>query len=110
MRKAYTAGFYATGIAGFDSDRIPAFPTADITIYGIKAIHPPSKERHLSEESRETIRDFAKESSSVWSYVETGRVDSVISYDKIRAEIERFLERTVSGLPDRTGPRRVLCV
>ena len=38
MRKAYTAGFYAMGGAGFDPDRILALSTADITIYGIKAI------------------------------------------------------------------------
>jgi acetyl-CoA carboxylase carboxyltransferase component len=98
------------GVAGFDPGRIPAFPTADITIYGMKAIHPPSKERHLSEEREETIRDFANESSSVWRFGETGRVDAVISGDKIRAEIERFLERVASGLPDRTGPRRMLCL
>jgi methylmalonyl-CoA decarboxylase subunit alpha len=110
MRKAYTAGFYAMGGAGFDPDRLLALPGADITIYGMKAINLLSEDQHLPEESRVTLREFAHDTTGVGHYLESGYLDGIISSDEIRANVAEFLVRAYENTPPPDRPRRVLCL
>ena len=110
MRKAYTAGFYAMGGAGFDPDRLLALPKADITIYGMKAINLLSEEQHLPEVSRETLREFAHDITGVGHYLESGYLDGIITLDEIRANVGEFLVRSYNDTPPPDRPRRVLCL
>jgi methylmalonyl-CoA decarboxylase subunit alpha len=110
MRKAYTAGFYAMGGAGFDPDRLLALPGADITIYGMKAINLLSEDQQLPEESRVTLREFAHDTTTVGQYLESGYLDGIISSDKIRSNVAEFLERAYRDTTPPDRPRRVLCM
>jgi acetyl-CoA carboxylase carboxyltransferase component len=110
MRKAYTAGFYAMGGAGFDPDRLLALPHADITIYGMKAINLLSENQHLPEESRETLREFAHDTTGVGHYLESGYLDGIISLAEIRGNVGEFLERAYRDTTPPDRPRRVLCL
>jgi acetyl-CoA carboxylase carboxyltransferase component len=110
MRKAYTAGFYAMGGAGFDPDRILALSTADITIYGTKAIDLLAENQNLPAESRETLKEFAHESTGIGHYLEAGYLDAIISQEEIRESVEQFLRKAYAEMPDRDRPQRVLCV
>jgi len=110
VRKAYTAGLYAMGGAGFDPERFVAFPDASITIYGPKAIRLLARESQYSDEARLTMTDQIKENCNVLRYVECGLLDAVIGEEDLRNEIERFLKHFYEKPPDRTTPRRVLCI
>ncbi|MFA4823772.1 MAG: carboxyl transferase domain-containing protein [Methanoregula sp.] len=110
VRKAYTAGLYAMGGAGFDPERFVAFPDASITIYGPKAIQLLAKESRYSEEAQLTMADQIKENCNVLRYVESGVLDAVIGEDDLRAEVDQFLEHFYKKPLDRTTPRRVLCL
>lgn len=110
MRKAYTAGFYAMGGAGFDPDRILALSTADITIYGMKAIDLLAEDQHLPAEARETLKEFAHDSTGIGHYLEAGYLDAIITQDEIRSNVGQFLVRAYAKLPPRDRPRRVLCL
>jgi methylmalonyl-CoA decarboxylase subunit alpha len=110
MRKAYTAGFYAMGGAGFDPDRILALSTADITIYGIKAIDLLAENQNLPAESRETLKEFAHESTGIGHYLDAGYLDAIISQDEIRTSVEQFLKKAYAEMPPRDRPQRVLCL
>jgi methylmalonyl-CoA decarboxylase subunit alpha len=110
MRKAYTAGFYAMGGAGFDPDRILALSTADITIYGIKAIDLLAENQNLPAESRETLKEFAHDSTGIGNYLEAGYLDAIITQDEIRVNVEEFLKKAYAEMPYKDRPLRVLCV
>jgi acetyl-CoA carboxylase carboxyltransferase component len=110
MRKAYTAGYYAMGGAGFDPDRTLALPTADITIYGRKAIDLLAENQQLPAESRDTLKEFARDRTGIGQYLEAGYLDAIISNDEIRGNIEQFLIRAYDKPCDRDRPRRVLCL
>jgi acetyl-CoA carboxylase carboxyltransferase component len=110
VRKAYTAGLYAMGGAGFDPERFVAFPDASLTIYGSKAIQLLAKESQFSDEARLAMADQIKENCNVQRYVESGLLDAVIEEDLLRSEVEEFLKHFYEKLPDRTTPRRVLCI
>jgi acetyl-CoA carboxylase carboxyltransferase component len=110
VRKAYTAGFYAMGGAGFGPDRLLALPTADITIYGMKAIDRLADEQHLPDASRETLKEFAHESTGIAHYLETGYLDGIISLGEIRNHVAQFLQSAYAAPPRRDRPGRVLCL
>jgi acetyl-CoA carboxylase carboxyltransferase component len=110
MRKAYTAGFYAMGGAGFDPDRILALSTADITIYGIKAIDLLAENQDLPAASRETLKEFAHDSTGIGHYLDAGYLDAIISLEEIRGSVKQFLEKAYAEMPPRDRPRRVLCL
>jgi len=110
LRKAYTAGYYAMGGAGFDPDRILALPTADITIYGSRAIDLLAENQNLPAESRDSLKEFARDSAGIGQYLEAGYIDAIISQDEIRASVEQFLAQAYDKPCDRDRPRRVLCV
>jgi len=110
VRKAYTAGFYAMGGAGFDPDRILALPAADITIYGIRAIDLLAENQNLSPDSLETLKEFARETADLQHYLESGYIDGIIPTEKIRDNVGEFLLRAYQKMPPRDRPKRVLCV
>jgi acetyl-CoA carboxylase carboxyltransferase component len=110
VRKAYTAGFYAMGGAGFSPDRILALPTADITIYGIRAIDLLAEKQNLTSDSRETLKAFARETTGVQHYLESGYIDGIITTGEIRGSIEEFLVRAYQNLTGRDRPEKVLCL
>lgn len=110
VRKAYTAGFYAMGGAGFDPDRILALPAADITIYGIRAIDLLAEKQNLSPDSLETLKEFARETAGLQQYQESGYIDGIITTEKIRDNVEEFLIRAYQKLKGRDRPEKVLCI
>lgn len=110
VRKAYTAGLYAMGGPGFEPERFMAFPQANITIYGPKAIRLLAKESHMSEEEQVQVADQVKENCSVWRYQDAGDLDAVITPEELRGEIVRFLKNAGTQPLDRKEPRRVLCL
>ncbi len=110
VRKAYTAGLYAMGGAGFDPERFVAFPGASITIYGPKAIQLLAKENGASVAELFAITNRIKENCNVQKYAESGLLDAVIGEDDLRAEVEQFLKRFYEKPLERNSPRRVLCI
>ena len=110
MRKAYTAGYYAMGGAGFGPDRILAMPGAAITIYGIKAVDLLAEDQHLSPEQRTTLHEFAELTTTPSHYLSEGHIDGIITPEDLRLQVRQFLERSYEHEPDRATPRRVLCI
>ncbi|MFA6333623.1 MAG: carboxyl transferase domain-containing protein [Methanoregula sp.] len=110
MRKAYTAGFYAMGGAGFDPDRILALPTADITIYGEKALDMLADDQQVSAEIRENVKTYSHDTVRIGNYRESGYLDAIITQDEIRVNVEAFLRRAYGKPASSDRPRRILCI
>lgn len=110
MRKAYTAGYYAMGGAGFDPDRILALQTADITIYGMKAIDLLAEEQQIDTLKRQELREFAQTHTSIEHYLKSGYIDGIITPDEIRENVREFLVRAYRDDPVPDRPRRILAL
>jgi len=110
VRKAYTAGYYAMGGAGFDPDRILALQTADITIYGMKAIDHLAEQQQIDTRKRQELREFAQANTSLEHYLKSGYLDAIIKQEHVRENIREFLERAYQKMPPRDRPKRVLCM
>lgn len=110
MRKAYTAGYYALGGAGFDPDRILALQTADITIYGMKAIDLLAEKQQIDASKRQELREFAQVHTSIEHYLKSGYIDGIITPDEIRENIRKFLVQAYEKDPVHDRPKRILCL
>ncbi|MDD1728592.1 MAG: hypothetical protein LUQ50_05935 [Methanospirillum sp.] len=110
VRKAYTAGLYAMGGTGFEPDRLLAFPDAELTIYGVKAISRLARESGLSVQETKAVKETVKATANPAQYVESGFIDGIVKPEELRDEINAFLSHTCSTPLERIVPRRVLCI
>lgn len=110
VRKAYTAGYYAMGGAGFDPEQILSLPVADITIYGMKAIDRLADDQHITAENRDSLKTYAHENNTIRHYLESGYLDGIISEAEIRSSVVQFLKNAYAQPCSRDRPRRVLCL
>jgi len=108
VRKAYTAGLYATGGPGFDADRFIALPGAHITIYG--TVRMFAVKSGLSREEQERVEDRANEICDINGYLREGYLDAVIQGRNLREAIGDFLGKYYSRPVERAGPKRILCL
>ena len=91
VRKAYSAGFYAMGGAGFSPAKLLALPTASITIYGRKALELLAADGQLTEEGRYGLEQMLKDVENPWRLESRGLIDRVIDWQAIRPELAAFL-------------------
>lgn len=110
VRKAYTAGYYAMGGAGFDPDRIIALPESDIAIYGRKGLDLLARDQDLTPGERASVLASARHASCARRHYENGHLDGIVDGDNIRPEVKEFLSRAYRAPVKRTGPIRVLCL
>jgi len=106
VRKAYTAGLYAMGGAGFSPERLLALPTASISIYGRKALELLRSDGGLTPEGARAVDEMLQGVESPKRLEDKGMIDRVIDWDEIRGEVASFLRgAAANGCRTRTEPK-----
>jgi acetyl-CoA carboxylase carboxyltransferase component len=92
VRKAYTAGLYAMGGAGFAPARLLALPTASIAIYGRKALELLAADGSVTDAGRRAVQEMLVGVEDPRRLQERGMIDRVIDWPDLRPEVARFLQ------------------
>ncbi|MCB2187873.1 MAG: hypothetical protein KQJ78_15740 [Deltaproteobacteria bacterium] len=91
LRRAYTAGLYALGGAGFAPAALWALPGASIGVYGPEAVDRLLEKLDLPPEKENALRQKMAEDGSLEGLLARGLLDAVIPPANLRREIARFL-------------------
>jgi len=86
IRKAYSAGLYAMGGAGFNA-RFWAMPGASISVFGPEALSRFSKDRDMPEPVMQATRDMLAGALDPGKYLDEQLIDAIVPWEDLRTRL-----------------------